>query len=72
MSDLFEALTGLALLAPWALLGVVVIAGALWLRRRAGAPSAPFSPAAVLDPTPGAEAIRRSATTSIADTTSRP
>lgn len=54
MSDLFEALTGLALLAPWALLGTFVVAAALWLRRRRGAPSAPFSPAAILEPTPGA------------------
>ena len=49
MNALFESATGLSLAAPWMLLVALLVPLALWVRRRAGAPTVQFATAAFLD-----------------------
>jgi Ca-activated chloride channel family protein len=49
VTSLFELVTGLTLLHPWMLALALLVPAALRLRRRAGAPSAVFATAALLD-----------------------
>jgi Ca-activated chloride channel family protein len=45
VTSVLESITGLTFLAPWMLALVLLVPAALWLRRRAGAPSVTFAAA---------------------------